>query len=46
MAAIIHSPLQNLKQLKIKYKYIKQPPEVFFVCFYMFSRFPIAKKSI
>ena len=28
MAAIIHSPLQNLNWLKIRYKYIKQPPEV------------------
>ena len=33
MAAIIHSPLQNLKWLKIRYKYIKQPPEVVFGCF-------------
>ena len=43
MAAIILSPLQNLKRLKIMYKYIKQPPEVVFGCFYMFGRFPIAK---
>ena len=28
MAAIIFSSLQNLKWLKIGYKYIKQPPEV------------------
>ena len=37
MAAIILSSLQNLKWLKIGYKYIKQPPEVVFGCFYMFS---------
>ena len=43
MAAIILSSLQNLKWLKIGYKYIKQPPEVVFGCFYMFTRFPIAK---
>ena len=43
MAAIIHSPLQNLKWLKIRYKYIRQPREVVFECFYMFTRFPIAK---
>ena len=30
MAAINFSPLQNLKWLKIRYKYIKQPPEVVF----------------
>ena len=40
MAAIILSSLQNLK---IGYKYIKQPPEVVFGCFYMFTMFPIAK---
>ena len=33
----------NLKWLKIGYKYIKQPPKVVFGCFYMFTRFPIAK---
>ena len=43
MAAIILSSLQNLKWLKIGYKDIKQPPEVVFGCFYMFTRFPIAK---
>ena len=43
MAAIFLSSLQNLKWLKIGYKYIKQPPEVAFGCFYMFTRFPIAK---
>ena len=43
MAAIILSSLQNLKWLKIGYKYIKQSPEVVFGCFYMFTRFPIAK---
>ena len=43
MAAIILSSLQNLKWLKIGYKYIKQPPDVVFGCFYMFTRFPIAK---
>ena len=43
MAAIILSSLQNLKWVKIGYKYIKQPPEVVFGCFYMFTRFPIAK---
>ena len=43
MAAIILSSLQNLKWLKIWYKYIKQPPEVVFGCFYMFIRFPIPK---
>ena len=43
MAAIIFSSLQNLKWLKIGYKYIKQTPEVVFGCFYMFTRFPIAK---
>ena len=32
MDAIIHSPHQNLKWLKIMYKYIK-PPEVVFGCF-------------
>ena len=46
MAAIIHSPLQNLKLLKIRYKYMKQPPEVVFGCFYMFTRFPFARKNI
>ena len=45
MAAIIHSPLQNFKRLKIRYKYIKQPPEVVFGCFDTFSRFPSAKKK-
>ena len=43
MDAIILSSLQNLKWLKIGYKYIKQPPEVVFGCFYLFTRFPIAK---
>ena len=43
MAAIIHSPLQNLKWLKIRYKYKKQPLEVVFGYFYMSIRFPIAK---
>ena len=43
MAAIILSSLQNLKWLKIGYKYIKQPPDVVFGYFYMFTRFPIAK---
>ena len=43
MAAIILSSLQNLKWLKIGYKYIKQPPEVVLGCFYMFIRFSIAK---
>ena len=43
MAVIILSPLQNLKCLKIRYKCIKQPPEVVFGCFNMFTRFPIAK---
>ena len=43
MAAIILSSLQNLKWLQIGYKYIKQPPEAVFGCFYMFTRFPIAK---
>ena len=43
MAAIILSSLQNLKWLKIGYKDIKQPPEVVWVFFYMFTRFPIAK---
>ena len=43
MAAIIPSPLQNLKCLKIKYKCMKQPAEVVFGCFYMFIRFPIVK---
>ena len=43
MASIILSSLQNLKWLKIGYKYIKQAPEVVFGCFYMFTRFPIAK---
>ena len=43
MAAIILSSLQNLNWLKIGYKYIKQPPEVVFGCFYMFTRFTIAK---
>ena len=44
MAAIILSSLQNLKWLKIGYKYIKQPPEVVLIgCFYMFTRFSIAK---
>ena len=33
MAAIIHSPLQNLKCLKIRYKCTKQPPEVVYVYF-------------
>ena len=33
MAAIILSSLQNLKRLKIGYKYIKQPPEVVFWVF-------------
>ena len=42
MVAIILSSLQNLNWLKIGYKYIKQPPEVVFGCFYMFTRFPIA----
>ena len=37
MAAIIHSPLQNLKWLKIRYKYIEQFTEVVFGCFYMFT---------
>ena len=43
MAALILSPLQNLKWLKMRYKYIKQPPEIVFGCFYMFTRFPIVK---
>ena len=43
MAAIILSSLQNLKWLEIRYKCIKQPPEVVFGCLYMFTRFPIAK---
>ena len=43
MAAIILSSLLHLKWLQIGYKYIKQPPEVVFGCFYMFTRFPIAK---
>ena len=41
MVAIILSSLQNLKWLKIGYKYIKQPPEVVLGWFYMFTRFPI-----
>ena len=41
MAAKIHSLLQNLKWLKIRYKYIKQPPELVLGCFYMFTRFPV-----
>ena len=32
MAAIIHSLLQNLKWLKLWYKYIKQLSEVVFGC--------------
>ena len=43
MAVIILFPLQNLKCLKIRYKCIKQPPEVVFGQFYMFTRFLIAK---
>ena len=43
MAAIIDSPIQNLKWLKIRYKYTKQSPAVVFGCFYMFTEFPIAK---
>ena len=46
MAAIIHSPLQNLKWLKIRYRNIKQVPEVVFGCVYMFTRFPIAKQYL
>ena len=45
MAAIIHSPLQNLKGLKIRYMYIKQPPEVvyrFFLYVYQVSHCKIA----
>ena len=38
--AKINFLLQNLKWLKINYKYIKQPPEVVFQgCWYMFTRF-------
>ena len=33
MTAIVHSPLQNLKCLKIRYRCIKQPPEVVCGCF-------------
>ena len=40
MAAIILSSLQILKWLETRYKCIKQPPEVVFGCFYMFTRFP------
>ena len=39
----VHSPLQNLKWLKIRYKYMKQPSEIVFRCVYMFTRFSIAK---
>ena len=46
MAAIIHSPLQNMKWLKIRHKYIKQPLEVVFGCFHMSTRFPISKKLL
>ena len=41
MAAIILSSLQNLKWLKIGYKYIKQPPEVVFGCFTCLLGFPL-----
>ena len=41
MAAIILSSLQNLKWLKIGYKYIKQPPEVVFGCFTCLQGFPL-----
>ena len=37
MAAIILSSLQNLKWLKIGYKYIKQPPEVVFGCLHVYN---------
>ena len=43
MAAIILASLQNFNWLEIGYKYTKQHPEVVFGCFYMFTRFPIAK---
>ena len=43
MATIIPSSLQNLEWLKIGYKYVKQAAEVVFGCFYMSTRFPIAK---
>ena len=43
MAVVILSPLQNLKCLKIRYKGIKQPPEVVFGWFYVFTRSPIEK---
>ena len=42
MAAIILSPLQNLKWLIIRHKYIKQSPEVVFGCVFMVTRFPKA----
>ena len=35
--------ISNLKWLKIRYKYIKQPPTVVFGCLYTFTRFSIAK---
>ena len=41
MAAIILSSLQNLKLLKIGYKYIKQPPEVVFGVFTCLQGFPL-----
>ena len=34
MAATMHSPLQNLKWLKIRFRCIKQPPAVVFGFFF------------
>ena len=42
MSATTHSPLQNFKWLKIRYKYIKQLPKVV-LGFLRFTRFLIAK---
>ena len=43
MASIIHSSVQNLEWLKIRYRYIKQPPKVVLGNFDIFTSFPIAK---
>ena len=43
MAVVSLFPLQNLECLKILYKCTKQPPEVVPMCFYTFTKFPVAK---
>ena len=39
MAAIILSPLQNMRWMEIRYKFINRHPEVVFGCFCMGTRF-------